>query len=185
MTINGTSKELDAHWVRTPATPGLPLRLQAGLRDTLAVWVRAGYPRETCGLLLGRAEGDLVEVLNVAQAQNTERASNRFNLAPQDWIRIEREAREQGLDVVGIWHSHPDHPPRPSLTDFEGAWEGYSYLILAIDGSSRGPFRSWRLEHDAFVEQPIEVTRARGTPHGGEVPQNERSAPPGYLGGHW
>ncbi len=95
------------------------------------------YPDECCGVLLGKAAEDLREVLVVVEAGNsrTDSAHNRYNILPAELIKIQRMAREQGHDIVGFYHSHPDHPARWSATDFaEAHWIGCSYVITSVAG---------------------------------------------------
>lgn len=135
------------------ATLHLPHYFRAWLEDR----VRAGYPRETCGLLLGRQNGAGVEVCDVIAARNLneERAEDRFELNPEDFLQADRAARAAGLELVGIWHSHPDHPAQPSVTDREFAWEGWSYLILSVGRGGVQDVRSWRLADEEFVEEEV------------------------------
>lgn len=134
------------------------LHLPPAARRRLGELVAAGYPNESCGLLVGRLDGDGVAVERVATARNlsTERARDRYLLDPDDFLAADRTARAAGLEVVGIWHSHPDHPARPSVTDLEAAWEGYSYLIIAVTAAGAGDFRSYRLVDGRFREETIQ-----------------------------
>ncbi|HEY3328155.1 MAG TPA: M67 family metallopeptidase [Novimethylophilus sp.] len=133
------------------------LYLPEPLRTRIASWVSAGYPLETCGLLIGRQNGAGVTVSETIAARNLnrERAQDRFELDPEAFIEADRQARDAGLELVGVWHSHPDHPPRPSATDRSFAWEGWSYLILSVDSKGVEDMRSWRLADDDFVEEAI------------------------------
>ncbi|MFQ5545467.1 MAG: Mov34/MPN/PAD-1 family protein [Acidiferrobacterales bacterium] len=134
------------------------LHLPQSARKELEDMVYAGYPLETCGLLVGQQSNDHVEVSRVVQARNLnkERAHDRYELAPQDFIAADTEAQKAGLEIVGVWHSHPDHPARPSETDRESAWEGWSYLILAVKHDGVHDLRSWRLTSAQFIEESIE-----------------------------
>lgn len=99
------------------------------------------YPNECCGVLLGHMEEDGNAVIDVVQAQNTrsDSAHNRYQIAPQELIRIQQQARHRGLDIVGFYHSHPDHPAEWSKTDLEEAhWIGCSYVITRVAGSLNG-----------------------------------------------
>src|SRR5262245_7956981 len=111
------------------------LVLPLAVRGAIEVLVRVGYPNETCGLLLGRRDGKRVRVLGDWPARNVcrERARDRFELDPQDSLAAEAAASQAGLSLVGVWHSHPDHPAKPSPTDRAMAWPDWSYLILAVD----------------------------------------------------
>jgi proteasome lid subunit RPN8/RPN11 len=94
------------------------------------------YPHECCGVLLGKAVDDGNEVEMAVRAGNTrtDSAHNRYHIAPQELIAIQRQARERSLDIVGFYHSHPDHPARWSSTDFnEAHWLGCSYVITSVE----------------------------------------------------
>jgi proteasome lid subunit RPN8/RPN11 len=123
------------------------------------------YPHECCGLLLGRTNGDERVVASVARAGNTrtDSAHNRYNIDPKDYIRIQREGRERGEDVIGFYHSHPDHPARWSPTDLaEAHFPGYSYVITSVAQGKAAITNSFELsgsdESDKeFVDEKIEV----------------------------
>jgi proteasome lid subunit RPN8/RPN11 len=94
------------------------------------------YPHECCGVLLGEAQEGVNEVKAVIRAGNTrtDSAHNRYHIAPQELVSIQRQGRERGLDIVGFYHSHPDHPARWSSTDFQEAhWLGCSYVITSVE----------------------------------------------------
>lgn len=135
------------------------LRLQAKHSKRLEAMVHAGYPHETCGLLIGRQTEGVVEVVDLVQARNLnqERAQDRYELDPEDFVVADQAAREQGLEIVGIWHSHPDHPAKPSETDRERAWEGWSYLIASVNSKGMDDLRAWRLHLGEFLEESIEL----------------------------
>ncbi|MCK6440077.1 MAG: M67 family metallopeptidase [Planctomycetes bacterium] len=140
------------------ATTGFTIQLGARARDVLTRLVRAGYPHETCGVLTGVHADGRTEIRGVVEARNlnTERAHDRFELAPDDFVAADATARKAGLDVVGIWHSHPDHPAKPSKTDLERAWEGWSYIIVSVGKDGVKDIRSWRLWNGDFVEEQID-----------------------------
>jgi proteasome lid subunit RPN8/RPN11 len=133
------------------------LRLPVLVRSELARLVAAGYPHETCGLLVGRElpDGAAVERVVPARNRNEERARDRYLLDPDDHLRAESEARAGGRDVVGVWHSHPDHPAQPSETDRAAAWEGWAYLIASVTPQGVAELRAWRLRGEHFHEEPI------------------------------
>jgi proteasome lid subunit RPN8/RPN11 len=135
----------------------MALHLPQALRRDLEAWARAGYPHEACGLLLGRSNGEDVYAKVVTQARNlnVERARDRYELDPEDFLRADARARREGIEIVGVWHTHPDHPARPSETDLVQAWERWSYLILSVNGSGVGEARAWRLNGGSFVEDGI------------------------------
>ena len=157
MSISTDSGALDAQ----PST-NRRSSLQIGAPELrlLEGWAREDYPREACGLLLGRAGPEGTRVLHVRRARNrnVERARDRFELDPLDHLAAEDEARDLGLAVVGVWHSHPDRPPRPSEADRAGAWSGWSHLIVAVDARASCSVRSWRIVVGAFVEETLDRT---------------------------
>ena len=134
--------------------------------DKLAAAIRAhgaeAYPHECCGALLG-IEGDgsreVRELLALAN-QHESSPRNRFVITPHDVRRAERAARERGLELIGWYHSHPDHPPLPSEFDRQHAWPWYSYVIVGVDRGAAGAIASWRLADDRmrFAPEPVETT---------------------------
>jgi proteasome lid subunit RPN8/RPN11 len=139
------------------ASPKTALRLPRALRAQLSAWAHAGYPRESCGLLIGSQQGALIDVVRLRLAHNldTARARDRYELDPADHLAADAEARSLGLDVVGVWHSHPDHPARPSETDRERAWSGWSYVIVSVAREGMRNVRSWRLCDGKFREEKV------------------------------
>jgi proteasome lid subunit RPN8/RPN11 len=133
------------------------LALPSEVRGEIERWIRAGYPEETCGLLVGRSRLGRTEALRATRARNLnrERARDRYELDPADFLAADLAAREQGLEIVGVWHSHPDHPAEPSETDRLAAWEGWSYLIVEVTRAGVAAVRSWRLAEQRFQEEPI------------------------------
>lgn len=133
------------------------LCLPAALAARLERWAAQGHPEEVCGLLIGRSNGRRVETVRVTRGHNLnrERPRDRYLLDPADFLAADRGARADGLEIIGIWHSHPDHPALPSQTDLKAAWQGYSYLIIATTASGAVDLRSWRLEGDRFLEQAV------------------------------
>jgi proteasome lid subunit RPN8/RPN11 len=94
------------------------------------------YPHECCGVLLGQVDGDARVVSSVVRCGNTRNDSpqNRYHIDPRELIRVQREARERGQDIVGFYHSHPDHPAKWSATDLaEAHWFGCSYVITSVE----------------------------------------------------
>ncbi len=120
------------------------------------------YPYECCGLLIGRfADGSVgkrvAEILPISNAREEAAKRTRFLITPEELLRGEREARRLKLDVVGFYHSHPDHPARPSQFDLEHAWPSYSYVIVSIQQGRAGDLSCWTLEDDRtrFRPEPI------------------------------
>jgi proteasome lid subunit RPN8/RPN11 len=126
------------------------------------------YPHECCGVLLGRIEGETRTVEAVVGAGNTRTDSphNRYHIDPKELVVAQRRAREQGLDIVGFYHSHPDHPARWSATDLaEAHWYGCSYVITGVEKGRAAATNSFVLlgageEDKRFAEEAIEVVGA-------------------------
>ena len=111
------------------------LRLPRLVYDAIRAHGQQTFPHECCGVLLGRStpSGWLVESAIPAGNTRTDSAHNRYQIAPFELIKIERDARNQGLAIAGFYHSHPDHPAHWSSTDFaEAHWLGCSYVITAV-----------------------------------------------------
>ena len=124
------------------------------------------YPHECCGVLLGQMDEDGVRtVSSVARAGNTrtDSAHNRYNIDPKELIRIQREGRERGEDIIGFYHSHPDHPAQWSQTDLaEAHWFSCSYMITSVEKGKAVLTNSFELtgadENDKkLVDEKVEV----------------------------
>lgn len=124
------------------------------------------YPHECCGILLGHADGGAITVHRLLRAGNTrtDSAHNRYHIAPQELITAQREGRKAGLEIVGFYHSHPDHPAMWSPTDFaEAHWLGCAYVITAVEQGRATVTNSFLLtgadeEGKAFLQQSILVS---------------------------
>ena len=156
------------------AQPTLTLRAAAdsGIRRH----GRETYPHECCGALIGRGR----RVLEALALPNvTEESSRRrFRVRPSDYLAAERRASELGAELLGFYHSHPDHPARPSQYDLDHAWPVFAYVIVAVEAGQPGTMTSWRLREDrsAFDEEPIAVEP--GGPPRSET--GERPCQPGF-----
>jgi proteasome lid subunit RPN8/RPN11 len=119
------------------------------------------YPDEGCGVLVGRERGEVREIERVIGLENRHGAprEKRYLIAPEEFLDADRRAREQGLEVLGFFHSHPDAPAEPSSFDLEHAWDYYSYLIVSISNGAVAGERSWRLRADrsGFDPEPLEI----------------------------
>jgi proteasome lid subunit RPN8/RPN11 len=134
-------------------------RASLGLGPDVDAAIRAHaaetYPHECCGALLGGA-GEVTAVLPLPNTTE-EGPRRRFLVRPGDYAAAEREAARQGADLLGFYHSHPDHPARPSQYDLDHAWPFFSYIIVSVVAGEPGPMTSWRLRDDrsAFDEEPL------------------------------
>lgn len=147
------------------------LKLNEQVYDAIRRHGEECYPYECCGVLLGRsttAEGSTEGVNDVEDAVRagnirTDSARNRYQIAPQELIKIQRQGRERGLDIVGFYHSHPDHPAQWSKTDFaEAHWQGCSYVITAVENGVAQATKSFLLtgtgeEDKAFEDEAVYV----------------------------
>jgi len=116
-----------------------------------------GYPHEACGVLLGH-EATVTEVVS-ADNSRTDSAHNRYLIDPLVYMKIERNADKRGLAVLGIYHSHPDCPARPSQFDLDHAWPNLSYMIVSVVQGKIANTLSWRMRDDrsAFDEETVEI----------------------------
>jgi proteasome lid subunit RPN8/RPN11 len=141
------------------------LRLASHLIEEVRRHGERAYPSECCGVLAGWLDRDGVkEVARLAPAVNRRTDDpHRYLIPPEDLRRLELELRAEGLEIVGYYHSHPDHPAAPSAFDAEHAWPWYSYLIVRVDGGQGAEVASWVLDDDRpsmnpeLLEVPSEV----------------------------
>lgn len=123
----------------------------------------AEYPHECCGLLIGRFDEDeskqVVETYPISNARETEARHNRSLILPEEYMRGERYARHLGLEVVGNYHSHPDHPAAPSQFDLDHAWPTWSYIIVSVREGRASDLRSWEMKADRTRFDEEEITR--------------------------
>jgi proteasome lid subunit RPN8/RPN11 len=146
------------------------IRLSAALAERIGGEGIRTYPNECCGVLLGRAsEGpdgpvrEVSDILPIENARELEERYHRFVIEPLDYLRAETAARERGLDVLGFYHSHPDHPAKPSDYDREHAWPNLSYVVAAVagrpgEGAEVRALTSWELSGDRSEFWPEPVT---------------------------
>jgi proteasome lid subunit RPN8/RPN11 len=123
--------------------------------ETLAI---EGYPEEICGFLYGRQDGTVRVIESVLQVTNdrAENRNKRFEISPQDYLAGERHALDVKKDLLGIYHTHPDHPALPSRHDYAQAVPYFSYLIISVKGSQLGKITSWQLNDERkFIRENI------------------------------
>ena len=131
----------------------MTLRISEALLEEIRRHGEAAYPAECCGALAGRMQGSGgKEVARLAPAVNRRTDDpHRYLIAPDDLRRLEAQLGAEGLEIVGYYHSHPDHPAVPSGYDTEHAWPWYSYLIVRVEGGRGREAASWTLAD----EQPV------------------------------
>jgi len=123
------------------------------------------YPHECCGALLGLADENSREVRVLHKLTNRREDSphNRFSVTSEDVREAELVARKNGLDVIGWYHSHPEHPALPSEYDREHAWPWYSYIIVSVAEGKPGAIASWRLTDDRRRFEPETISSGVAT----------------------
>ncbi|MCZ4064402.1 M67 family metallopeptidase [Oxalobacter aliiformigenes] len=138
------------------------IRIKNALKEQIENHGIRTYPDECCGILLGKTEEDGTKVLAKLFITDNSRSRpeqyHRFEISPDDLLRAEQDARKEKLDVLGFYHSHPDHPARPSEYDRQHAFPFYSYIIVSITGSKPDDFTCWVLDEKTFQfdEEKIE-----------------------------
>lgn len=156
------------------------IKIAKEMLDDIRSHARRAYPDECCGMLLGGVNEGSKVVKKVVALENlrthpehaqkilplerpgTETARNRFLIDPGGQMQVERQARQAGLEVLGYYHSHPDHAARPSNYDREYAWPWYSYVILSVERGEPGDLTSWVLADDRsqFNPERVEVVNS-------------------------
>ena len=123
--------------------------------------MESSYPNECCGLLIGTSDGQtrVAHTFRKCRNLNTERAHDRYEMDPLCMLQAQREFESGPWDIVGIYHSHPDHPSRPSQTDTDRAWPNWSYIIVSVQKGTVASAQSWVLNdvEKKFYEEPLVV----------------------------
>jgi proteasome lid subunit RPN8/RPN11 len=143
------------------------LKLRQAEYDAIRCHGEEAYPHECCGVLLGVIAGDTREVRSAVRCHNarTDSPGTRYSIDPIELVRIQREARDQGCNIVGFYHSHPDNPARWSPTDLQEAhWVCCSYVITSVERGRAGATSSFALtgtleEDKALVAEEIAVVQ--------------------------
>jgi proteasome lid subunit RPN8/RPN11 len=111
----------------------------------------ADYPNECCGFLLGNINNGIKTVVKtkpVVNSREQEKRYNRYLIPPEEYMRVERQAKEEELNLIGIYHSHPDAESRPSQYDLDHSWPFYSYVIVSVKKQIAEDMTSWNLRDD-------------------------------------
>jgi proteasome lid subunit RPN8/RPN11 len=134
------------------------MKLSQQLLHQIHRHLESGYPNEACGVMLGK-NGVVTEIVS-ADNERTDSARNRYLIDPLAYMKIERGADQRGLEVLGIYHSHPDVAARPSQFDLDHAWPNFSYLIVSVVKGKAVESNSWRLRDDrsAFDHEAVEIS---------------------------
>lgn len=135
----------------------MTLRLSGALVEEIRRAGERAYPAECCGVVAGHP-GEVKEVFKLVPMRNRRTDDpHRYLISPDDLRRVESELRSSGLEVLGSYHSHPDHPAAPSAFDTEHAWPWYSYVIVRVAGGRAAEVTSWVLDDDRSVMRPESV----------------------------
>lgn len=140
----------------------MSLSIPAALLAQIWAHGQLAYPEEGAGLMLGALDNDDRRVTHLLPLDNHFQPAlrnRRYLIAPGDLLQAEDEAERLGLEIVGVFHSHPDHPPHASEFDTQWALPVYSYLITQVQAGRAVGSRSWRLSEDrgAMLEEPVHI----------------------------
>jgi proteasome lid subunit RPN8/RPN11 len=134
----------------------MAISLAPGVDEAIRAHGAETYPNECCGALVGR---DGRVDWTIALPNTTEEGPRRrFMVRPQDYKEAEKRASEMGAELLGFYHSHPDHPARPSQFDLDHAWPFFSYIIVSVQGGTPADMTSWRLQEDRSAFDQEELT---------------------------
>ena len=133
------------------------LQLPEACRAQMQQQAESGYPLEICGLMIGKISPQawLIDQVRAVTNLNQERAADRFQLDPSAYQAIDRELRGSGSEIIGVYHSHPDCPAKPSPTDIENAWEGFAYPIISVYDGKVADIRCWSVNSEGNRFQPV------------------------------
>ncbi len=135
------------------------MKIASAVLDAVRAHGAEGYPDEICGVLLGPRGGRTATEAKRARNIIVERSRDRYEIDPIDHLRIQREADADGQDIVGYYHSHPDHPAQASRFDTERAWSGYVYVIVSVADGKPVDANAFVAERDGgpFRSEPLEI----------------------------
>jgi len=130
------------------------------LQNQIFKQMETTYPNEGGGFLLGRADESGTVIQDVIQIENvfeSEEQYHRYAMTPQNWIKMEDEAEERGLSLIGYYHSHPDHPAVPSEYDRQHALPNFIYIITSVQQGKATEMRAWLLHADRSRFNTLEL----------------------------
>ena len=136
----------------------MALLLGSGIADAIRQHGAETYPDECCGALIGR-DGQVTATYALPNTTE-EGPRRRFLVRPDDYRQAETQAREAGGELLGFYHSHPDHPARPSQYDLDHAWPFFSYIIVSVRAGAPEDMTSWRLREDRSAFDQEDLTDA-------------------------
>ena len=148
----------------------MSLQLSQDLLTQIHAHGEGAYPEEGAGFLLGKVEDtqrQVIAILPISNAREDSARHNRYLLTAEDYLRGEQEAARLGLDLLGVFHSHPDHPNRPSDFDREWAIPWFSYIITSVNSGQAAESRAWQLEDDRSAFNEVEIKTVTHSPAAG------------------
>ena len=137
------------------------LKINKDILEQIYAHGEASYPDEGAGFLLGYDDGDqrhVAQIFITENAREDEARHNRYLVTPKEYLQAEIAAEMLGLSLIGVFHSHPDHPNRPSEFDCEWAQPFFSYIITSVNAGKAIESRSWRLAEDRSKFEEEEIT---------------------------
>lgn len=139
----------------------MTLRFDETERERMNAHVREGFPHEVVGILAGDRGEHVVSRVHALVNERADSAHNRYKVSGLTLMRAEEALQDEGLEIVGYYHSHPDHPSRYSEYDRDHALPNMSYVIVSVMGGDVASTQSWRLTDDRsrMDEEPIESWR--------------------------
>ena len=155
------------------------LEITQEMMDRIRAHGEDAYPEEGAGFLLG-SEGHIADILTLPNSHEATARHNRYLIAPQDYLKAEIMAEDRGLSLIGVFHSHPDHPARPSEYDREWAQPFFSYIITSVEAGKAAESCSWRLAEDRsqFIEEEIRIQTEQFIGSTEQANTPEKSKPP-------
>jgi len=137
------------------------LLMSTKIRQQIQAHAAQAFPEECCGVLLGVRDKGILAIQQAIPAPNTapaESRATRYVIDPRDILQADKVASRDHLDIVGFYHSHPDHPAVPSKTDLALSWPDYVYLIASVGGAGQAELRAWQLPGLRQPMQEISIT---------------------------
>ena len=138
----------------------MAIQLSEKLMDEIHQHAKLDFPQECCGVMVGLAKGDEKQITLLHRASNTHEDGHerRYLISPDELRAIDKSARANGATIIGIYHSHPNHPSIPSGYDKEWAWPWYSYIIVSVMDGIPTNTTSWVLLDDRSAFEPESIT---------------------------
>jgi proteasome lid subunit RPN8/RPN11 len=143
----------------------MTLHIEQLAHEAITAHAEEGYPNEICGVLLGKGnanERSVHAIMHIDNSFEVDEQYHRFLITPQEMFKAERLARTQGLDVLGVYHSHPNEEARPSEYDRNhAAWAAWAYIIVSVRSGCSEGMRAWKLREDrsAFDEEEVVIQK--------------------------